>query len=128
MERIISLKVKNLALIEELNVDFCDKLNIFTGETGAGKSIIIDAIFMLLGTKIDKTIIKEGCEFSRVEGVFEINNKDNELNDILQGLGILDEAYISLARTYYKNGKSEYRINGEICTQNLFKIIYMCSK
>lgn len=68
------LYVKNYALIEEINVDFSQGLNIITGETGAGKSIIIDAMGLILGERADTELIRKGAEKSVVEGIFDVSN------------------------------------------------------
>ncbi len=118
-----SIKISNIALIDEVKVDFANGFNVFTGETGAGKSIIIDAIMLLLGGKFDKTIIKEGNTSARVEAMFEIDssNPDSKVVQILQESGIEYDDIISLGRTININGKSEYRVNGEQTTMNTFK-------
>ena len=72
---LLSLHVKNLALIEEEEVTFTDGLNILTGETGAGKSIIIGSINLALGGKADKAIIRTGAEYALIELVFTADNE-----------------------------------------------------
>ena len=75
---LISLHVRNLALIDEAEVDFKKGLNILTGETGAGKSIIMGSVNLALGGKADKSLIRTGAEYALVELVFQITNKDQE--------------------------------------------------
>ena len=119
-----TLIINNVALIEEVKVDFSNGFNVFTGETGAGKSILVDAINLLFGNRADKNIIKDGQKFAKVEGIFDILNNNNcILLDILDSIGCSDEAVISLVRVFHDNGKSEYKINGEVCTQNIFRKI-----
>ena len=65
------LVVENLALIEKLELEPCGQLNILSGETGAGKSIIVDGIMLLLGARYDKTLLRYGAESGLVEGVFD---------------------------------------------------------
>ena len=72
---LLSLHVKNLALIEEEEVTFTDGLNILTGETGAGKSIIIGSVNLALGAKADKSIIRIGAEYALIEMVFSVDNE-----------------------------------------------------
>ena len=72
---LLSLHVKNLALIEEEEVTFTDGLNILTGETGAGKSIIIGSVNLALGSKADKSIIRTGAEYALIEMVFTVDNE-----------------------------------------------------
>lgn len=73
---LINLHVKNLALIEEAEVDFTNHLNILTGETGAGKSILIGSIQSALGAKIPKDMIRNGCESALIELIFHTENKE----------------------------------------------------
>ncbi len=67
---ILALNIKNIALIDEAEIDFDDGLNILTGETGAGKSIVIDSMTLLLGGRANKDIIRNGAQKATVEGVF----------------------------------------------------------
>ena len=69
------IRIKNFAIIDEFNIEFADGFNIFTGETGAGKSIIVDAISLLIGERSDATLVRTGEETASVEGIFEINGK-----------------------------------------------------
>ena len=71
---ISSLKINNIALIESSLINFNSGFNVLTGETGAGKSIIIDSLNFVLGAKADKTLIKSGKDYAKVEVVFELNN------------------------------------------------------
>ena len=71
---LLSLHVKNLALIEEEEVTFTDGLNILTGETGAGKSIIIGSINMALGARADRSVIRTGAEYALIELTFSADN------------------------------------------------------
>lgn len=72
---LINLHVKNLALIEETEVDFTDHLNILTGETGAGKSILIGSIQSALGAKIPKDMIRNGCDSALIELIFHTKSQ-----------------------------------------------------
>ena len=71
---LLHLHVKNLALIEEEEVTFTDGLNILTGETGAGKSIIIGSVNLALGGKADKSIIRSGAPYALIEMIFTLDN------------------------------------------------------
>ena len=73
---LLNLHVKNLALIEEAEVDFKEGLNILTGETGAGKSIIIGSVNIALGGKVTKDIIRTGAEYALVELIFDTKRQD----------------------------------------------------
>ena len=71
-----SLTIKNIALIDELTIDLNNGFNVLTGETGAGKSLIIDSLALLLGEKADKSLISYGTDFASVEAVFTTNSED----------------------------------------------------
>ena len=73
---LISLHVKNLALIQETEVNFAEGLNILSGETGAGKSIIIGSINLALGARADKDMIRNGAEYALVELVFQVTDQE----------------------------------------------------
>ena len=72
---LMHLSVKNIALIDEINLDFDKGFNIMTGETGAGKSIIIDAVNLILGERADRDLIQTGKKYALVEAIFDIGNK-----------------------------------------------------
>ena len=105
-----NLHIKNLALIEELEVDFSEGLNVMTGETGAGKSIIIGSIELALGGKIDRGFLREGTEESLAELIFSVSeNHEKEL----ESLGIYPEdGEIILSRRITET-RAVNKINGE---------------
>ena len=70
---LVELNIKDFAIIEHVNLKFDTGFNVFTGETGAGKSIIIDAVSMLLGGRADTTVVRARCERARIEGIFRLN-------------------------------------------------------
>lgn len=113
------LKIKNIALIDECVIDFESGFNTLTGETGAGKSIIIDSLNFVLGARGDKGLIKSGTESARVEAVFDCS--DETVFAVLSDYGIEPENTIILSRTLNLSGKNECRINGEIATLNMLK-------
>lgn len=115
-----SLKIKNIALIDECTIEFDNGFNVLTGETGAGKSIIIDSINFVLGSRSDKTLIKHGTDTAKVEAVFEI---DDSLKPTFDDLGIEWEDTIIVTRTFSLSGKNECRLNGEIITLGMLKKI-----
>ena len=84
-----NLRVKNLALIDEAEVDFQRGLNILTGETGAGKSIIIGSINLALGGKVQKEMLREGADYALVELIFDVTEKRQE--EKLRQLEVLPE-------------------------------------
>ena len=115
-----SLKVKNVALIDESEVTFGEGLNILTGETGAGKSILIDSINLALGAKADSSLIRQGAEYAYVELCFQVNNAS-----VIQKLKELevfpDEEGRVLLQRRIMTGKSSCRLNGESATGKLLQ-------
>lgn len=120
---ILELYMKNCALVEELKLEIDKNLNILTGETGSGKSIIIDALGLCLGEKYDRTFLRNGTEKGIVQAVFHSDNKD--LSKILSdnGFDIEDDKTIIITREIYKDGKSVPRINGRVVKVSLLKEI-----
>ncbi len=116
-----SIKITNLALISKSTVEFSQGFNVLTGETGAGKSLIVDALLFLTGIRADKTLIKSGEEFARVEGVFSVDTQNSALNDILQSVDIENEGTLIVSRYFSLLGKNECRINGELVTLNILR-------
>lgn len=107
---LLNLHIKNLALIEELEVDFSDGLNIMTGETGAGKSIIIGSIELALGGKVDKGFLREGTDESLAELLFSVS--ENQAKEI-ENLGIsVEDGEVILSRRI-TGGRAVNKINGE---------------
>ncbi len=107
---LLSLHVKNLALIQETEVEFGEGLNILTGETGAGKSVLIGSINLALGGKFDKDMLRSGAESGLVELTFSGENV--AVQDKLRELDIPVEDVISISRKLVP-GKSVSKINGE---------------
>lgn len=116
-----SIKIINFALISKSQVEFEEGFNVLTGETGAGKSLIVDALVFLTGVRADKTFIKYGEDFSRVEGVFVVEADNHDINSILNSVGLYNEGTLIISRQFNLNGKNECRINGEIVTLNIIR-------
>ncbi len=114
------LTVENVALIEKLEVELADRLNILSGETGAGKSIIIDSLNFVLGERADKGLIRYGAPFAVVEAVFS-DYLTPRTSDALAELGIEAEDVLVLRRKLTAEGKNECRINGRVCTLSTLK-------
>lgn len=118
---LLNLHVKNLAIIDEIDVYFNNNLNIITGETGSGKSIIIGSINIALGAKVTKDIIRKGKDFALVELLFQIEN-EVQLKAI-EALNIsIDDNQLIISRKIL-NGKSINKVNGEIVTTSVLKSI-----
>ncbi len=121
------LHVKNIALIEELEIDFHEGLNILTGETGAGKSIILGSIHYVLGAKIKKDFIRQGADEAFVECVFDMSDDRYDqmmIKGLLEENGITDNGEtILMNRKTAHNGRSVFRINGEVVRQDVVRDI-----
>lgn len=117
------LYIKNIALIEEVFIEFGSGLNILSGETGAGKSIIIDSINFVLGARFGKEFINKNAEKANVDAVIFLNNED--IKKDIENFGIEVEAdnSILISRTISKTGKSSTRINGKPVTISMLKEI-----
>ncbi|MDR2167153.1 MAG: DNA repair protein RecN [Clostridiales bacterium] len=100
------LKVKNVALIEEVELEFCGGLNILTGETGAGKSILIDSLSFVLGGRVGREFVRAGAEFAEVEAFFR--NDDEE---------------ILIYRRHDNQGRSVCKVNGKTITISMLREI-----
>ncbi len=120
-----SLSIKNLALIKNENIEFNDGLNIILGETGAGKSLIFEALFFALGLKTDKALIRNGEESMKVDVLF--SNLPVSLKNELENLEIEETDELLISRTLNCEGRSSIKINGNIATlsslKNLSKLL-----
>src|ERR1700690_171023 len=96
-----ALRIKNLALVPDLTLELQPGCNVITGETGAGKSIIIGALNLVLGERADRTLIRTGAESFSVEAVFDVANPRAPLQDFLaeNGLEPCDDHQLVLKRT-----------------------------
>jgi len=117
------LRIHNFAIIDRLDLRFGPGLTILTGETGAGKSIILDAVVMLIGGKTDTASVRAEAEAAFVEGVFQLKGPEKEaVNDILKREELLeDPAYVTLAREVRREGRSVARVNGRTVSASLLK-------
>ncbi|HOV32716.1 MAG TPA: DNA repair protein RecN [Candidatus Hydrogenedens sp.] len=108
-----SLYIKDFALIDEIEVNFSPGLNILSGETGAGKSIVVEALQMVLGERASVEVIRTGAEKSQVDAVFHIPNLPRPLKEILDEYGIEpDEGRLILSRHISADGRSKAWISG----------------
>ena len=113
---LLELRIENFAIIEKLNISFKQGLTVITGETGAGKSIIIDAITLLVGGRGSAEFVRYGEDAAEIEALFDVPEDPLALEALLQ-LGIdTDDEMLILRRTIYKNGKSVCRVNGKLVT------------
>lgn len=111
---LLQLSIRHLALIDEMTIDFSPGMNVMTGETGAGKSIVVDAVNLVLGERADRDLIANGEQKARVEAVFDIadNEKVAALISELELEG--DEDTVSISRELTSAGKNICRLNGAI--------------
>ena len=116
---LLNLHVKNLAIIDEIEVDFAEHLNVLTGETGAGKSIIIGSINIALGGKTAKDMIRKDAEFALVELTFLVN--DERIRSELEEMGISFEDNILLISRKITSTRTINRMNGESVTIAMIK-------
>lgn len=118
-----SLYIKNFTIIDELHVEFNDGMNVLSGETGAGKSIIIDAIGQLAGNRAQTSFIKEGEDKAIIEGVFSIND-NKEIIDLLDELDIeTEDNQLFISKTFNISGKSSIKINYRPVSNSLVKVL-----
>ena len=117
------LRIQNFAIIDKLELKFGPGLIILTGETGAGKSIILDAVTMLIGGRAETTVIRAEAEQAFVEGIFSLKGPEKEaLHEILKREDLLDdENYVTLTREVRREGRSVARVNGRTVNVSLLK-------
>ncbi len=120
------LKIKNIALIDELQLEFAKGLNLLTGETGSGKSIIVDSLGALTGERVSSDLIKEGAETAQIEGLFNVFSS-SELRETFDESGIeLDEENeidLIVRRELTVNGRNRIFVNNQLVTQAFLKKI-----
>lgn len=113
------LNINNFAIIEQMTINFEDGLSVITGQTGAGKSIVIDAIAQLLGARSSLSMISNDKDYAYIEGVFTLSPRANQIliaNDIK-----INDDYLIIAKKIKSDGKSQLKINNRIVTQDLVK-------
>lgn len=120
---LVSLHIENIAVIKRTDIDFSHGFTAMTGETGAGKSIIIDSINLLLGAKSDKDLVRHGESYAMVSGLF--SNLNSVAISTLSDAGVYvdDDGNILIQRTVFLDGKSQIKINGRTVTLAILKRI-----
>ncbi|HHU84047.1 MAG TPA: DNA repair protein RecN [Clostridiales bacterium] len=118
-----SLSIENIAIIESAQIDFSEGLNVLTGETGAGKSIIIDSINCIIGEKTSRELIRTGANSARVASYFENLSDDviAYLNDL--NIPVDNDKSLSVSRTIYLDGRNNCRVNGVSVNVSMLKTI-----
>ncbi len=118
------LSIRNFAIIDDLTVSFSDGLTVLTGETGAGKSIIIDAVHLLAGGRGSQEFIRHGARKAELGGLFQIAHDDHPIYAKLEEAGLeAEEGTIILRRDLNDNGKSVCRINGKLVPLSVLRDI-----
>jgi DNA repair protein RecN (Recombination protein N) len=112
---LLCLRVRNFAIIDELEVEFGPGFNVVTGETGAGKSILVNALQLVLGARPRAEVIRSGCENAEVEVLFDIAD-DIEVRKRLSASEISDEDQLVIRRVFYKTGRSRAYANGQLAS------------
>ena len=119
------ITIQNFAIISSLDLSFTEGLNIFTGETGAGKSIILDALSIVLGEKSDTSFVREGSSRAMIEAVFDYGSRKAEITEILEREDLLpDEGEeVTLSREIRVEGRSTARVNGRSVSLSILQEI-----
>lgn len=117
---LLEISIKNFAIIEEISLNFESGMTVLTGETGAGKSIIIDAMNMMLGSRASTEIIRHGASKAEIEGYFSVE-KNQLLKAILSQNGIDYEDDVIIRREIFQNGRSVSRINGQMVNLSVLR-------
>jgi DNA repair protein RecN (Recombination protein N) len=123
---LVELAITDLAIIERTTVRFEDGLNALTGETGAGKSILLDALGAVLGQRVSSELVRTGQKSARVEAAFELTGGvGDEVREVLESFGVEHDAgeLLLLSREINANGRSSARINGRMVTASQLNAI-----
>ena len=109
------LSIKNLAIIDDLNIAFTEGLNVLSGETGAGKSIIIGAVSLLLGDRASSDVVRSSEESAVVEAIFDVNDNE-DVREKLKETGMDESDELALKRVVSRGGRNRIYINGNLAT------------
>lgn len=122
---ILEISIKNIALIDELIIEFGEGFNVLTGETGAGKSIIIDSVNLALGERADRELIQTGKDFARVEMLFSLDDTSNKIKEILADMGIPleEDGSLLIMREITLQGRNLCKVNGRTVTLSMLREI-----
>ncbi|WP_028610451.1 DNA repair protein RecN [Paenibacillus harenae] len=121
------LSIRNLAVIEEVNVTFHNGFHVLTGETGAGKSILIDALSLVVGGRGSADMVRYGCDKAEMEAMFDLST-DHPVWNVLAKLGVNSspEEMLVIRRELSSHGKSSSRVNGQLVTMTMLREIGEC--
>ena len=117
------LTIDNLAIIKHLSLDFSDQMTVLTGETGAGKSIIIDAVSLLMGGRGQTEMIRSGESMAIITGLFELDDQKEKIAELCDQYGLPhDDDQLVISRELAVKGRNVVRINGQLTTINIWLI------
>ncbi len=119
------LHIRNFAVIEELDIPFNSGMTVFTGETGAGKSIMVDALGLVLGDRSDSGIVRAGCERTEITAIFDVQN-EQEIQSVLAKQEIDYNDELILRRIINKDGRSRAYVNGSLVPAQLLRSLGEC--
>lgn len=119
---LLEISIKNFAIIEEITLNFEQGMTVLTGETGAGKSIIIDAMNMMLGSRATTEVIRHGMPKAEIQGLFSLE-KPELLREILEEQGIEVGEDLIIRREIFQNGRSVSRINGQMVNLSVLRAV-----
>ncbi len=114
------LNISNIALIDDMQVEFEGGLNLLTGETGSGKSIIVDALGVLIGGRFTNELLKSGAERGSIEGLFSVA-PNPELESLLENAGLEQTSELIIRREISATGRNKIFINNQLATQSLLR-------
>lgn len=120
------LSIRNLAVVEQTDIDFQDGMTVITGETGAGKSILLDALNLALGERMDTQVIRAGFDYAEISASFDVSQLPGAilwLNDLELGGELDTQAECLIRRVLYKNGRSKAYVNGKPVTTQQLKLL-----
>ena len=118
---LVELTIKNIALIESLRIEFAQGFNVLTGETGAGKSIVVDSISLALGGRADRDMIRTGADRGMVQAVFDVSGNPRA-RQVLQDLDIEDDdGLVAIRRELSRSGRNICRVSDVVVPLNTLK-------
>ena len=112
---LVALRIRHFVLIEELELRLEPGFNVITGETGAGKSILVDALSLVFGHRVGSDLVRPGADEAEVEALFDIP-ADSKVVTALRESGLGDEGELVIRRVVHRSGRSRAYVNGRLCS------------